>query len=143
MEYKKAIQGLYNDLVQGAKVYSSNAEDLLRSHRHKLIVARNTLLGSVAVLGACTVAFEFGRFMEEQTESEKKDITTEAEDVIEGFDFVSSARHAEVGRPPTAKIVLRDKSICSVQYSQNQKGILDVPWGAEVTDWGDCPLIED
>ncbi|HRV76032.1 MAG: hypothetical protein H6799_00105 [Candidatus Nomurabacteria bacterium] len=139
----KFIGDLYNDVSIGSKLYLSNAGDSLISHKNRLIKGRNALLCAVAALGLGSSAVGLGNLMEGQTNSEIADISAEASLTINGFDHVSSARHAELGRPPTATIVLDNGDTCFVRYSQNTKGLLNMPWGADVTDWRDCPLIED
>lgn len=136
----EVIKSIYTDLSLGTKMYLSSVSNLFGSQIERLVKSKKIILASAAVIGLGSSAIGCGIFMAGQTESEQTDIATEANNMVEGFDYVSSLRHAELGRPPTAKIVLDNGDTCHVQYSQNDEGFLNLPWGAEVTDWGDCPI---
>lgn len=101
-------------------------------------------VAGVVAIGVFSYAFSYS---DDQTTSEMVGVEEEARVRVIGFKSVESAVHGSnlplFTSPDTATIELEGggKS-CTVEFKHDTSGPMGIPMGAEVTDWGDCPLIK-
>lgn len=102
---------------------------------------------SAAVVSALLSAATFWvNSVPNQTEGERIGIEEEAKLVVEGFRSVNNPTHGQPlipGDYNSAVINLNDGSTCRVRFEHETTKHGGMPWGADVTDWGDCPLKDD
>lgn len=104
-----------------------------------------SLLGLVGVVGVGIVGLAF-TYSDDQAKSEIEGVEEEAQVRVIGFKSVESAVHGSdlpfFTNPDTATIGLEGGASCTVEFKHDTSGPMGIPMGAEVTNWRDCPLIQ-
>ncbi len=103
---------------------------------------------SFGLIGALCIGLIGNGFIRSsgQTKSEKEGIEREAKERVASFDYASNPTHQQTlirNDHNQAVLHLEDGKKCTVYFEHVTTKFGGVPWGAHVTDWGDCPLYSE